>query len=126
MSKSRSTLTQRSMLGMCSKFRLSRNTLLKFFSTHHSESCIKGHRSSNCHHNDRPLFEIKKKGRPVSQCEKCREARQARRIHAKCTCETEKSKDGPGNSSNTEVAKFKRQGMCVFLIAITMHVRLQG
>ncbi|KAF7795226.1 hypothetical protein EIP86_006376 [Pleurotus ostreatoroseus] len=31
------------------------------------ESCIKGHRSSSCTHNDRPLFEVKKKGRPVSQ-----------------------------------------------------------
>ncbi|KAG6902991.1 hypothetical protein C0995_008564 [Termitomyces sp. Mi166 len=51
-----------------------------------SESCIKGHRSSSCHHNDRPLFEIKKKGRPVSQCEKCRELRQSKRVHSKCTC----------------------------------------
>ncbi|KAJ6519225.1 copper fist DNA binding domain-containing protein [Mycena sanguinolenta] len=50
------------------------------------ESCIKGHRSSSCHHTDRPLFEIKKKGRPVSQCEKCRELRQARRVHSKCNC----------------------------------------
>ncbi|KLO11301.1 hypothetical protein SCHPADRAFT_480438 [Schizopora paradoxa] len=63
------------------------------------ESCIKGHRSSNCHHNDRPLFEIKKKGRPVSQCEKCREARQARRIHAKCTCDTDKSASASSSSS---------------------------
>ncbi|TFK76662.1 hypothetical protein BDN72DRAFT_806673 [Pluteus cervinus] len=50
------------------------------------ESCIKGHRSSSCHHTDRPLFEIKKKGRPVSQCEKCRELRQSKRVHSKCTC----------------------------------------
>ncbi|KAF8213738.1 hypothetical protein K438DRAFT_1804564 [Mycena galopus ATCC 62051] len=50
------------------------------------ESCIKGHRSSSCHHTDRPLFEIKKKGRPVSQCEKCRQLRQARRFHSKCNC----------------------------------------
>ncbi|KAJ7785677.1 copper fist DNA binding domain-containing protein [Mycena metata] len=50
------------------------------------ESCIKGHRSSSCHHTDRPLFEIKKKGRPVSQCEKCRELRQSRRVHSKCSC----------------------------------------
>ncbi|KAJ7171776.1 hypothetical protein C8R43DRAFT_1231273 [Mycena crocata] len=50
------------------------------------ESCIKGHRSSSCHHTDRPLFEIKKKGRPVSQCEKCRELRQSRRVHSKCNC----------------------------------------
>ncbi|KAL4260975.1 Copper-fist domain-containing protein [Pleurotus pulmonarius] len=50
------------------------------------ESCIKGHRSSSCTHPDRPLFEVKKKGRPVSQCEKCRELRQSRRVHSKCTC----------------------------------------
>ncbi|KAF8973839.1 hypothetical protein BDZ97DRAFT_398793 [Flammula alnicola] len=51
-----------------------------------SESCIKGHRSSSCHHTDRPLFEIKKKGRPVSQCTKCRELRQSKKFHSKCTC----------------------------------------
>ncbi|KAF9229737.1 copper-fist-domain-containing protein [Gyrodon lividus] len=50
------------------------------------ESCIKGHRSSSCHHTERPLFEVKKKGRPVSQCPKCRELRQAKRVHSKCTC----------------------------------------
>ncbi|KZT68751.1 hypothetical protein DAEQUDRAFT_727393 [Daedalea quercina L-15889] len=50
------------------------------------ESCIKGHRSSSCQHTDRPLFEIKKKGRPVSQCEKCRELRKTKRMHNRCTC----------------------------------------
>ncbi|KAI0791776.1 hypothetical protein C8Q75DRAFT_53308 [Abortiporus biennis] len=50
------------------------------------ESCIKGHRSSSCHHNDRPLFEVKKKGRPVSQCEKCRELRKTKKVHSKCVC----------------------------------------
>ncbi|KAF8349860.1 copper fist DNA binding domain-containing protein [Amanita rubescens] len=50
------------------------------------ESCIKGHRSSTCHHADRPLFEIKKKGRPVSQCEKCRQLRQSKKVHTKCIC----------------------------------------
>ncbi|KAF8845483.1 copper-fist-domain-containing protein [Paxillus ammoniavirescens] len=50
------------------------------------ESCIKGHRSSSCHHTERPLFEVKKKGRPVSQCPKCRELRQAKRVHSRCTC----------------------------------------
>ncbi|KAL1747331.1 hypothetical protein HDZ31DRAFT_61388 [Schizophyllum fasciatum] len=50
------------------------------------ESCIKGHRSSNCHHTDRPLFEVKKKGRPVSQCPKCRELRKTRKLHSKCSC----------------------------------------
>ncbi|KAI0696486.1 copper fist DNA binding domain-containing protein, partial [Cerioporus squamosus] len=50
------------------------------------ESCIKGHRSSGCQHADRPLFEVKKKGRPVSQCEKCRELRKTKRMHGKCNC----------------------------------------
>ncbi|KAH7905406.1 copper fist DNA binding domain-containing protein [Hygrophoropsis aurantiaca] len=50
------------------------------------ESCIKGHRSSSCHHTERPLFEVKRKGRPVSQCEKCRELRQSKRVHSKCLC----------------------------------------
>ncbi|KAL1672991.1 hypothetical protein EV122DRAFT_271082, partial [Schizophyllum commune] len=50
------------------------------------ESCIKGHRSSNCHHTDRPLFEVKKKGRPVSQCTNCRELRKTRKLHSKCNC----------------------------------------
>ncbi|GBE78653.1 hypothetical protein SCP_0115420 [Sparassis crispa] len=52
------------------------------------ESCIKGHRSSSCNHTDRPLFEIKKKGRPVSQCEKCRELRKTKRAHNKCACDS--------------------------------------
>ncbi|KAI0365016.1 hypothetical protein BV20DRAFT_911623, partial [Pilatotrama ljubarskyi] len=51
------------------------------------ETCIKGHRSSSCKHTDRPLFEIKKKGRPVTQCEHCRELRKTRQIHVKCICE---------------------------------------
>ncbi|OAX35269.1 copper-fist-domain-containing protein [Rhizopogon vinicolor AM-OR11-026] len=50
------------------------------------ESCIKGHRSSSCHHSERPLFEVKKKGRPVSQCPRCRELRHSKRVHSKCTC----------------------------------------
>ncbi|KAJ3770220.1 hypothetical protein FB446DRAFT_692514 [Lentinula raphanica] len=50
------------------------------------EACIKGHRSSSCSHTDRPLFEVKKKGRPVSQCERCRELRQSKKVHSKCNC----------------------------------------
>ena len=52
-----------------------------------SEACIKGHRSSSCKHTDRPLFEIKKKGRPVTQCEHCRELRKTKQVHVKCLCE---------------------------------------
>jgi Copper fist DNA binding domain len=51
-----------------------------------SASCIKGHRSSSCHHTDRPLFEIKKKGRPASQCDKCRDLRSSKGMHVKCDC----------------------------------------
>ena len=52
-----------------------------------SETCIKGHRSSSCKHTDRPLFEIKKKGRPITQCEHCRQLRKERQVHVKCICE---------------------------------------
>ncbi|KAI0252679.1 copper fist DNA binding domain-containing protein [Lactifluus subvellereus] len=58
------------------------------------ESCIKGHRSSSCTHTERPLYEIKKKGRPVSQCERCRQLRNTKRVHSKCTC-------SEGSSSRT-------------------------
>ncbi|TEB26794.1 copper-fist-domain-containing protein [Coprinellus micaceus] len=51
------------------------------------ETCIKGHRSSSCKHFDRPLFEIKKKGRPVTQCEHCRELRKTKQVHVKCICD---------------------------------------
>ncbi|KAF8174793.1 copper fist DNA binding domain-containing protein, partial [Mycena galopus ATCC 62051] len=50
------------------------------------QACIKGHRASTCSHSDRPLFEVPRKGRPRSQCEKCRGLRQARRYHSKCLC----------------------------------------
>lgn len=67
--------------------------------SHFSESCVKGHRSSSCKHTDRPLFEIKKKGRPVSQCEKCRELRQSKRVHSKCLCNP-MDEDNAGSSSS--------------------------
>ena len=52
----------------------------------HSDTCIKGHRSSACKHTDRPLFEIQKKGRPVTQCSHCRELRKTKQVHVKCNC----------------------------------------
>ncbi|KAH8916819.1 hypothetical protein BT69DRAFT_732699 [Atractiella rhizophila] len=51
------------------------------------QSCISGHRSSNCQHLERTLYEIRKKGRPISQCVDCRQARKGKGIHAKCVCE---------------------------------------
>lgn len=50
-------------------------------------TCIKGHRVSGCTHTDRPLFEVKKKGRPATQCQFCREKRKggqsSGRVHTK-------------------------------------------
>ncbi|KAL4909004.1 hypothetical protein BDW74DRAFT_174224 [Aspergillus multicolor] len=50
------------------------------------EACVRGHRVSSCHHNDRPLTHINKKGRPVSQCPHCRGLRKSRTTHTKCEC----------------------------------------
>ncbi|KAL4804531.1 hypothetical protein BDV18DRAFT_143361 [Aspergillus unguis] len=50
------------------------------------EACVRGHRVSSCHHNDRPLTHINKKGRPVSQCQHCRGLRKSRTTHTKCEC----------------------------------------
>ncbi|BFZ54227.1 hypothetical protein PYCC9005_001260 [Savitreella phatthalungensis] len=53
---------------------------------HACAKCIRGHRSSTCNHPDRPLFEIRKKGRPVSQCPHCRDLRKIKSSHNKCEC----------------------------------------
>jgi hypothetical protein len=63
------------------------------------ESCIKGHRSSACHHTDRPLYEVKKKGRPVSQCEKCRALRKSKKVHSKCCCTLDASSAGSSSQA---------------------------
>ncbi|WVW85477.1 hypothetical protein I302_107515 [Kwoniella bestiolae CBS 10118] len=52
------------------------------------EKCIKGHRVSGCTHTDRPLYEIKKKGRPSTQCSCCKDRRKVAgsSVHNKCIC----------------------------------------
>jgi hypothetical protein len=77
-----------------------------FFSCHiASESCIKGHRSSGCKHNDRPLFEVKRKGRPITQCEHCRELRKTKQVHVKCMCEgTPNAEASPAASVSGEAS----------------------
>jgi len=70
-----------------------------------SKSCIQGHRSSSCAHANRPLFEIKKKGRPISQCEECRELRQNKRVHSKCKCRHGKGDEQSGTQSLTPGGK---------------------
>ncbi|KAF9952272.1 hypothetical protein BGZ72_006410 [Mortierella alpina] len=49
-------------------------------------TCIKGHRSTSCNHGERPLHEIKKKGRPSTQCMHCKELRKAKQVHVRCIC----------------------------------------
>ncbi|KAI8375961.1 uncharacterized protein BYT42DRAFT_497935, partial [Radiomyces spectabilis] len=53
-----------------------------------------GHRSSGCRHTDRELLEIKRKGRPVSQCAECRELRKTKQVHIKCICHTKTAAEG--------------------------------
>ena len=74
----------------------------------YSETCIKGHRSSACKHSDRPLFEIKKKGRPVTQCEHCRELRKTKQVHVKCSCESKAYNNSQPPSSSAPTKK----GVC--------------
>lgn len=72
------------------------------------ESCIRGHRVTKCQHtgeflilqpvtyrsyadaktsqSDRPLQQVGKKGRPVSQCGHCRSLRTSRSVHTTCKC----------------------------------------
>nr|ABF60559.1 ACE1 transcription factor [Phanerodontia chrysosporium] len=76
------------------------------------ETCIKGHRSSNCKHVDRPLYEIKKKGRPVTQCDHCRELRKTKQVHVKCVCEVkppESGADAPSSSASTSSKKGNKK-----------------
>ncbi|KAJ2745217.1 copper-binding transcription factor, partial [Coemansia sp. BCRC 34301] len=49
-------------------------------------ACIRGHRASSCNHSSRELTEIRPKGRPVTQCERCRQLRKTRKAHVKCLC----------------------------------------
>ncbi|GAA5940743.1 hypothetical protein JCM1841_000346 [Sporobolomyces salmonicolor] len=47
--------------------------------------CVKGHRQANCNHGDRELFEVKKRGRPITACAECREIRKTTNAHKTCT-----------------------------------------
>ncbi|KAH8831425.1 copper fist DNA binding domain-containing protein [Flagelloscypha sp. PMI_526] len=70
------------------------------------DTCIKGHRTSSCKHTDRLLVEIKKKGRPQTQCEHCRELRKTKQMHVKCLCAPSKggapTVPSPDGSPNLE------------------------
>ncbi|EGX94802.1 Copper fist DNA binding domain protein [Cordyceps militaris CM01] len=71
--------------------------------TYACESCVRGHRTRTCQHNDRPLQHIKAKGRPVSQCNHCRSERKNRSAHVKCQCGKRASEGGSGTKSSNIV-----------------------
>ncbi|TDL20665.1 copper-fist-domain-containing protein [Rickenella mellea] len=84
------------------------------------ETCIKGHRSSACTHTDRPLFEIKKKGRPVTQCEHCRELRKTKQVHVKCLCEHRDESEGQEVSHSIPAKKGMQRRRHVYLIRFVL------
>lgn len=52
--------------------------------------CIKGHRVASCNHTDRPLEEIKRKGRPSTACFHCKELRMVRNVNPSGSCQCRK------------------------------------
>ncbi|CEI93739.1 Putative Copper fist transcription factor [Rhizopus microsporus] len=78
-------------------------------------SCIKGHRSSKCEHVDRELIEIKRKGRPVTQCERCRQLRKTKQMHLKCECRLKQKtlRSIESRDSNLCLECKKLKGFCI-------------
>ncbi|CAG8526877.1 5949_t:CDS:2, partial [Dentiscutata erythropus] len=70
-----------------------------------------GHRSSSCNHQDRQLIEIKRKGRPITQCDHCRELRKTHKIHVKCNCKERASEESASTSLN-DTSPFSNTGNC--------------
>ena len=64
------------------------------------EPCIKGHRVASCDHSDRPLIEIKRKGRPSTACFHCKELRLVRNVNpsGSCKCHSKKAESTCGCS----------------------------
>ncbi|CAO3655519.1 unnamed protein product [Mucor hiemalis] len=83
------------------------------------QKCIQGHRSSRCDHTDRKLVIVRRKGRPISQCDECRKQRKTRQIHQKCVCTTLTSKKEfkkyslSNNSSSFKSINTTRQIMSI-------------
>ncbi|PVG02192.1 hypothetical protein CPB86DRAFT_870483 [Serendipita vermifera] len=67
-------------------------------------ACIRGHRSTSCQHTDRPLLEVRKKGRPMSQCEHCRDLRKVKQVHVRCNCRPDES-EAPKRATKGKSAK---------------------
>lgn len=71
-------------------------------------TCIQGHRASSCKHQDGskgPLLVVKRRGRPLSQCQECRERRLLTGRHTRCDCKNK----GKKNAKTTEERPAKRR-----------------
>ncbi|SPO25420.1 uncharacterized protein UTRI_03163_B [Ustilago trichophora] len=82
-------------------------------------SCIRGHRTSSCTHKDGskgPLYPIRSKGRPPTQCEICRKKRKESGRHVRCDCTGKKAppaapssqplKRAPSTTSNAPILPY--------------------
>ncbi|TKA58663.1 hypothetical protein B0A49_12217, partial [Cryomyces minteri] len=68
------------------------------------DACLKGHRVTNCHHEDRKLFFVPGKGRPPTQCQHCREERKRRGAHSSCQCGAKKRAKDPNRGDSIEAS----------------------
>lgn len=55
---------------------------------------------------DRPLFEIRKKGRPVTQCTFCRDLRKTKQVHIKCACSSNDKKGKYNQNKKKAIEKI--------------------
>ncbi|GAA95413.1 uncharacterized protein L969DRAFT_70779 [Mixia osmundae IAM 14324] len=83
------------------------------------ESCIKGHRSTTCTHKDRNLVEVKRKGRPPSQCPQCRTLRVLKGSHSKCNCRERSSSVRASEYSAADNASIKGESSDISLVTST-------
>ncbi|KAG4305486.1 hypothetical protein PORY_001042 [Pneumocystis oryctolagi] len=72
-------------------------------------SCIRGHRSSVCDHENRELFEIKRKGRPVSQCMQVPSTNSKRPFRVKCSCQERVNKINMSSDLQKMASRFSKK-----------------
>lgn len=74
-------------------------------------SCIRGHRTSSCTHKDGskgPLYPIRSKGRPPTQCEICRKKRKESGRHVRCDCTGKKVATPSSSTASTSASSASK------------------
>ncbi|TKY85788.1 hypothetical protein EX895_005328 [Sporisorium graminicola] len=74
-------------------------------------ACIRGHRTSSCAHKDGskgPLYPIRSKGRPPTQCEICRKKRKESGRHVRCDCSGKKASSAATSTEKAAAVTHKR------------------